>query len=196
MKTQTLAVLLAGAVLIVGILLVLFIARPPAPSEEPTATTTDTITNPEGITDYIGLTETEAEMYAAAQGDVFRVVDRDGERLMVTEDFVPGRINAFVVGGTIVSYEVEGDGMVGMNENPPITDQVVDTPPVTRENPHPELMGMTEAEAEAYAEAEGVPFRVGWRDGEPQALTMDLRPGRITATLDDGIVIDYSVEQE
>jgi hypothetical protein len=33
-------------------------------------------------------------------------------------------------------------------------------------------------------------------DGEPLAVTMDYQPGRITASVVDDIVVDYSVEGE
>jgi len=56
------------------------------------------------------------------------------------------------------------------------------------------IVGMTVAQAEAYAEATGVPFRVGFQDGEYFAVTMDYRPGRITASVEGGVVTDYSVE--
>jgi hypothetical protein len=61
-------------------------------------------------------------------------------------------------------------------------------------NEHDELIGMSEAEAADYASEQGVPFRVGSRDGEQLPLTMDYVVGRITADLVDGIVTDYTVE--
>lgn len=56
------------------------------------------------------------------------------------------------------------------------------------------IIGMTVAAAEAYASEQGLPFRIGFQDGEPFALTLDYRPGRITASVENGIVTDYSVE--
>ncbi len=55
-------------------------------------------------------------------------------------------------------------------------------------------VGLSEADAEAKAAADGVPFRVVMRDGEPQMVTMDYRPGRINATVENDIVISYEVE--
>jgi hypothetical protein len=60
--------------------------------------------------------------------------------------------------------------------------------------PHDEILGMTQAEAEAYAAANDVPFRVGRIDDEYLPVTMDYRPGRITAEIENGVVVDYSVE--
>ena len=61
-------------------------------------------------------------------------------------------------------------------------------------NLHDEIIGMTTAEAEAYAEAKAVDFRVGTIDGEPMPVTLDYRPGRITAEIANGIVVGYNVE--
>lgn len=57
-----------------------------------------------------------------------------------------------------------------------------------------ELIGMTVAEAEAYAAANNTTFRIGSIDGEFMAVTMDYRPGRITASVEKGVVVDYTVE--
>ncbi|QSH39312.1 hypothetical protein JXR01_03355 [Candidatus Kaiserbacteria bacterium] len=56
------------------------------------------------------------------------------------------------------------------------------------------FIGMTEAEASAYAEANNVRFRVGKIDGEGLAVTADFVIGRITAEIEDGIVVGYTVE--
>lgn len=123
----------------------------------------------------IGMTIDEAEFYANANNIMFRVVEIDGEQQLVTEDYRPGRINASVENDVVVSYEIEG------NES-------------TQEDMHDDIIGMTRAEAEAYAEAKGVMFRVGRIDDEYLPLTMDLRPGRITAEIEDDVIVDYSVE--
>lgn len=57
-----------------------------------------------------------------------------------------------------------------------------------------DYLGLTETEAISLAEDNGVPFRVWQRDGEFYAVTMDYVVGRITATIENGIVTDYSVE--
>ena len=57
-----------------------------------------------------------------------------------------------------------------------------------------EYLGLTETEAEGLAITNGVPFRIGGRDGELFGVTADFVPGRITAIIEDWIVIDYSIE--
>lgn len=57
---------------------------------------------------YIGKTVEQARAVADAQGVPFRIVKRDGQFLPATRDFRPGRINAAVRGGRVVSYDVEG----------------------------------------------------------------------------------------
>ncbi len=54
---------------------------------------------------------------------------------------------------------------------------------------------LTESEAQALAEENDVRFRIGERDGEMYAVTMDYVIWRITATIENGIVVDYSIEQ-
>lgn len=60
--------------------------------------------------EFLGLTEAEAEALAEENGLIFRVVERDGEPLAMTMDFRPGRINASIMGGEVVSYYIEGAG--------------------------------------------------------------------------------------
>ena len=50
------------------------------------------------------------------------------------------------------------------------------------------LIGMVEAEAEACALDLGWQWRVGERDGEFYALTMDYRPDRVTVQIQEGII--------
>jgi hypothetical protein len=50
------------------------------------------------------------------------------------------------------------------------------------------VLGMSEAEATKIAEAKGLTVRVGSRDGEDFALTMDYRSDRVTLTVVAGIV--------
>jgi hypothetical protein len=50
------------------------------------------------------------------------------------------------------------------------------------------VLGMSEAEATQTAEAKGLTVRVGSRDGEDFALTMDYRSDRVTLTVVAGIV--------
>ena len=55
---------------------------------------------------------------------------------------------------------------------------------------------MTEEEAKTLAEENGVSFRLVERDGQPLPVTKDYRPGRINATMNDGVITSYSVEGE
>jgi hypothetical protein len=169
-------------------------ANMPAAEESPMEPTsneevvTPEETAPAASGDYIGLAEAEATALAEANGVPFRVVERDGMMLPTTRDYRPGRINATVAEGVVVSYTTEGLEMdKGGTEPVP-----VDNPGTVGE--HDEIIGMTETEAKAYADAQSVPFRIGSIDGEVLPVTMDYRPGRITATLAGGVVTSYTVE--
>ena len=52
------------------------------------------------------------------------------------------------------------------------------------------------AEAENKSTGEGASFRVVNKNGIPQAVTMDYRPGRINAYERDGKVESYNIEGE
>lgn len=61
--------------------------------------------------------------------------------------------------------------------------------------PTPEdYVGMTTAQAQSKAETAGVMFRVVMEDGESLPVTMDLRPGRINAIVEAGVVVSYTIE--
>ena len=158
---------------------------PPAePAASPTAPTNA------AAQEYVGLTEAAAAALAEERGVLFRVVERDGEMLPVTRDYRPGRINAVVEDGVVVSYTVEGQAQDKGGES-----ELSETAgEEASAGAHDAIIGLTVAEAEAYAEAQNVPFRVGSVDGEVRPVTMDYRPGRITASVVDGVVTDYSVE--
>ncbi len=59
-------------------------------------------------TDYIGLTIEQAQSLAETNGVSFRVVAQDDEFFPVTMDYRPGRINATVRDGLIISVDIEG----------------------------------------------------------------------------------------
>ena len=59
---------------------------------------------------------------------------------------------------------------------------------------HEEIIGLTEAEAAAYAEKNDVSFRVIKRDGQYLPATADYRPGRINAEVEGGVVTAYTIE--
>lgn len=201
MKNSLILLLIFVAVVGVGAWFIFANQTPTEPTEptesmpsEATATNTTETTDPEsGDTnqeeDYIGLTVAEAEALAAANDEPFRVVERDGEMLPTTRDYRPGRINATVEAGTVVAYEVEGAEQSDDTVMPPADDDTGNTA-----GEHDAILDMTVEEAEAYAAANDVPFRVGSIDGEPRGLTMDYRPGRITADVEDGVITGYSVE--
>ena len=151
--------------------------------------------------DYVGLTSVQAVALAQANGVMFRVAEIDGQAMPVTEDYRPGRISAVIENNIVVNYTVEGSESATMDnpyfqENQLDGDMIDTQPPVSETEPtsNDVIIGMTTAEAEAYAKANGVMFRVGAIDGEFLPVTMDYRVGRITASITDGIVTDYSVE--
>jgi uncharacterized protein YpmB len=57
-----------------------------------------------------------------------------------------------------------------------------------------DYVGMTTTEAEVYAVENTVDFRTGTIDGEALPVTMDFRPGRITAEVKNDVVVGYTVE--
>jgi hypothetical protein len=116
----------------------------------------------------------------AADVHCFESLMEDGEPMMVTKDYRPGRINATVESGVVTEYIVEGSRI----RNGDLSKQEIMTI----------IIGMTTEEAQAYADANDVPFRTGSIDGEAMAVTMDYRPGRITADIVDGVVTGYTVE--
>lgn len=181
-------------------------------SDTPSATEQESVP---AATDYVGLTEAEAEALATQNDVPFRVVERDGEMLPTTRDFREGRINAVVENGVVSSYTEELDSPpaaepeeAGESDTSGDTNETdtssdandIDTPGNEMSNvdledgAHDAIIGMTRAEAEAYADANNVPFRIGSVDGEARPVTMDYRPGRITASIKGGIVTSYTVE--
>ena len=89
-----------------------------------------------------------------------------------------------ITGGDETSAPAPGSEVPDNNE-----DQF-DNPEFDRDD----VVGLSESEAETLASENDVPFRVGMRDGEPLAVTFDYRPGRITATVEGGVVTGISVE--
>jgi hypothetical protein len=139
--------------------------------------------------DYRGLTVAQATEIAKAREESFRIIEIDGQMQATTKDIRPGRINATVESGIITEYFIEPANSPSPTEKEdPVT---VDTP---KTGTHDVIITMTVAEAQAYAETNEVMFRTGTIDGEPMPVTMDYRPGRITAEIADGIVIGYTVE--
>ena len=57
-----------------------------------------------------------------------------------------------------------------------------------------EYVGLSLADAEAKAKENGVEFRIAEQDGEAKALTMDIRPGRVNAVVNSGVVTSVVIE--
>ena len=57
-----------------------------------------------------------------------------------------------------------------------------------------QYVGLSLADAEAKAKENGVEFRIAEQDGEAKALTMDLRPGRVNAMVNSGVVTSVVIE--
>lgn len=57
---------------------------------------------------YVGLPESAALAKASIENKKARVVERNGEALPVTMDYVPGRLNLFVKDGNVYKVQVEG----------------------------------------------------------------------------------------
>lgn len=57
-----------------------------------------------------------------------------------------------------------------------------------------DFVGLTEEEALNLANENNVSFRVVKKDGRHLAVTMDYRPGRINAEIEDGKVTAFNVE--
>lgn len=63
---------------------------------------------PSNSDSYIGLTETEAIDKAARENTPARVVERDGESLMVDMSYIEGRLGFYVKDGKVFKVTVEG----------------------------------------------------------------------------------------
>lgn len=199
------SIVLLVAVLIAGIAYWFFTQDNMEDSISDTSRSTEQASVP-AATGYVGLTEVEAEALATQNDVAFRVVERDGEMLPTTRDFREGRINAVVENGMVTSYteelrtppEAESEDGNEAGTSSIANDTDVSGDQITVEGSengiHDAVIGMTETEAAAYAETNDVSFRIGWVDGEAQPVTMDYRPGRITAAVENGVVTSYTVE--
>lgn len=67
-----------------------------------------TFVNSEQKADYIGLSEQDALDKARSENKVARVVEREGESLAVTMDFMVGRLNLFIKNGAVYKVDIEG----------------------------------------------------------------------------------------
>lgn len=85
------------------VMLLVGCAEPSTPVQLPSPAAEDMMSQ-----DYVGLSEAQARDLARGRDTPFRVVTRDGVSLMVTFDFIRGRINADVRDGVVVGYAIEG----------------------------------------------------------------------------------------
>jgi hypothetical protein len=145
------------------------------------------------LAQYVGLPLDE---FVAAAGDhPVRVVERDGEALAVTEDYVEDRINVSVVtrdGVEIVVKAAAEDGSV-VAEVELAEELPVEADPAAIEA---ELraafdgsLPMTLEEFTDQAEALGFETRTLIEDGEPLEATADYRTSRVNVELADGQVV-------
>jgi len=113
-------------------------------------------------------------------------------------------VGLVLIGGGVFIYSQSTgwqDSPLSTDNRPSAPDQVPDDavtppqepPPGQQQDMRSEIIGMTEAEAEVYAQATGVPFRVTQRDGEDLPVTMDYVPGRINAVVEGETVVDFTI---
>lgn len=88
-----------------------------------------------------------------------------------------------------LSFLLLGGGLVGCA--PAETTPADTIAPQEQADTAEDYVGMTVEAAQELAEENGVPFRVIERDGEPLPATMDWRPGRINASVENNIVVSY-----
>ena len=74
---------------------------PLAASCTKSATTAVCPPDPAALATFVGLTEQQAAAQAAANGWAYRVAERDGEQLMLTQDFNEERVNVAVQNGVV-----------------------------------------------------------------------------------------------
>jgi ABC-type glycerol-3-phosphate transport system substrate-binding protein len=66
-------------------------------------------------------------------------------------------------------------------------------PSPTSTVPNEAVVGMTQAQAEAWAKDHGFTVRVASVDGQPNPLTMDYRQDRINITLQNGTITSATI---
>jgi hypothetical protein len=76
-------------------------SAPLAASCTKSATTPVCPPDPAALQAFVGLTEQQAAAQAAANGWAFRVAERDGEQLMLTQDYNEERVNVATQNGKV-----------------------------------------------------------------------------------------------
>ena len=155
-----------------------------SPAEQESSNDEDIISDNNEINVYIGMPVVDAAELAEERGDIFRVVNIDGESQPVTEDYVIGRINASIIDGRVSEFYIDGEEVSSNDEISENTQTPTD------------YIGMPVVDAAELAEEKGDIFRVVNIDGESQPVTMDYRPGRINVSIIDGRVSEFYIEGE
>ncbi len=156
--------------------------------------------------EYIGLPVEEAQTKAAEENRKFRVVELDGQPQPATKDYRPGRINATISDGVVTDVSIEGmdsektdtsDDTTQIDPESPMgkfeaaQQEAIDTATELSES----YIGLDLQAAEDKSVEDGLEFRVVSQDGESLPATADYRPGRLNATVDDGVITSVEVEQ-
>ncbi len=151
---------------------------------------------PEPVVQEISIVGVEEELVTlyGADGSIYLV---PGYTFIAAEDEY-GYAGRYTVSALPDEYMQVSDAVneVPMTEVPvpdtavatPSVDPAVDPDMSVAQDVADTVLGMSEAEATKAAEAKGLTVRVGSRDGEDFALTMDYRTDRVTLTVVAGIV--------
>ena len=151
---------------------------------------------PEPVVQEISIVGVEEELVTlyGADGSIYLV---PGYTFIAAEDEY-GYAGRYTVSALPDEYMQVSDAVneVPMTEVPvpdtavatPSVDPAVDPDMSVAQDVADTVLGMSEAEATKTAEAKGLTVRVGSRDGEDFALTMDYRTDRVTLTVVAGIV--------
>ena len=151
---------------------------------------------PEPVVQEISIVGVEEELVTlyGADGSIYLV---PGYTFIAAEDEY-GYAGRYTVSALPDEYMQVSDAVneVPMTEAPvddtavatPSVDPAVDPDMSVAQDVADTVLGMSEAEATQTAEAKGLTVRVGSRDGEDFALTMDYRIDRVTLTVVAGIV--------
>jgi hypothetical protein len=164
----------------------------PATSDVVTTEVMPLIDAPEPVVQEISIVGVEEELVTlyGADGSIYLV---PGYSFIAAED-ENGYAGRYTVSALPDEYMQVSDAV---NEVPlsiapetaaPAVDPAVDPDMSVAQDVADTVLGMSEAEATQTAEAKGLTVRVGSRDGEDFALTMDYRSDRVTLTVVAGIV--------
>jgi len=163
----------------------------PATSDVVTTEVMPLIDTPEPVVQEVSIVGVEEELVTlyGADGSIYLV---PGYTFIAAEDEY-GYAGRYTVSALPDEYMQVSDAVneVPMTEAPvddtaveePSVDPAVDPDMSVAQDVADTVLGMSEAEATQTAEAKGLTVRVGSRDGEDFALTMDYRSDRVTLTV-------------